>query len=110
MADPPDAYRPVNTKAPRALVSVWLLERSRRTSPPTRSVCFVNGRVHPPATVSRVSVRRDGARSRTLDKLENDSCGTPQSNGSVDTPLMPASPATSSVKAYWLIACELVRA
>jgi hypothetical protein len=45
-------------------------------------------------------VRLAGVMSRTLDRLENDNCGTPQSNGLVDTPVMPASAATSSTNAY----------
>src|SRR3990172_1736165 len=90
--EPPDAYRPVKTNAPRAFESVRLLDSSRRTSPPRRSVCFVNGRVHPYARLTRVSVRRVGVMSRTLVRLENESCGTPQSNGSVDTPPIPAAP------------------
>jgi hypothetical protein len=49
--------------------------------------------------VRRESLRRDGVTSRTLDRLENDSCGTPQPNGSLEAPLMPAWPATSSTNA-----------
>ena len=110
VVNPPDEYSPVNTKAPRALASVWLSDSSRRTSPPTRIVCFVpTGRVHPYPSVRRLSVRRVGVMSRTPERLEKDSCGTPQSNGSVETPVIPASPATSSTNAYWFSDRDTVR-
>ena len=92
----PDAYRPVNTNEPRGLLSVRLCESSRRKSPPRRSMWRAIGRVQAYASESRSSVRRDGVTSRRLERLENDNCGTPQSNGSVATPVMPAAPATSS--------------
>src|SRR5262245_2058006 len=73
-------------------------------------VCFCrNGRVQVYPAVTRVSRRSDGVTSRTLEKVEKVSCGTPQSNGLVATPLMPAAPATSVTNAYWLSACDVVR-
>jgi hypothetical protein len=61
-------------------------------------VCLVpTGRVSPYDKERRLSVRRDGVKSRTLEKVENDNWGTPQSNGSVATPVIPALPATSSM-------------
>src|SRR5436190_23426384 len=93
----PDEYKPVNTNAPRALLSVWLFDSSNRKSPPRCIVCFVPaGLVSPYASEKRLSVRRDGVRSLTPENVENDNCGTPQSNGSVATPVIPALPATSS--------------
>src|SRR5687767_4674533 len=44
----------------------------------------------------RVSARRVGARSRSPDSPANESEGTPQSNGSRDTQVMPTLPAASS--------------
>ena len=41
------------------------------------------------------SVRTDGVMSRSPLTLVNESDGTPHENGSVETPTMPASPATS---------------
>jgi len=72
---------------------------SRRRSPPARNVCFVDGCVHPYPSVRRESVRREGVTSRRLAIVEKESCGSPQSNGSGDTPVTPALPVTSLTNA-----------
>ena len=47
--------------------------------------------------------------SRTLENVENDNDGTPQLSGFVETPTIPALPATSSVNAKLLLVDEVVR-
>jgi hypothetical protein len=55
------------------------------------------------------SWRRDGVMSRSAVNDPNVSDGTPQSNGSVATPPIPARPATSCVNAKLLSVDEVVR-
>src|SRR6185369_1625498 len=89
----------VNVKAPLALELLRTLVFSRRQSPPQRMLCFLRGII----TVSLIenvwSLRRAGATSFNPVKFANESAGTPQSSGFVETPVMPASPATFVIPA-----------
>ncbi len=74
-----------------------------------RNVCCWNGFVIPYPNDQRVSRRVLGVVSRTLENVENESDGTPQLIGSVDTPTIPALPATSSTNPKLLAVEEVVR-
>ena len=85
----------MNTKLPRGLLSVRLSVSIQRKSPPQRNEWRLYGFIWVRLTVSVWSVRIVGVWSRRPLTFVNDSDGTPHENGSVETPTMPASPATS---------------
>ena len=87
--------RPVKTYEPRGLLLVRLSSISRLKSTPQRRLCLLYIRDIESPKVTVCVFRSDGVMSRRPEKVENETDGTPQSNGSVDTPVTPASPATS---------------